>query len=84
MPFYDASRQADIRKMQGVIDDPNKPASEKKRASEALYAIQNQSKYPSIAKLRRDITLAHQRHDQEAIDRLTKQAQHIDRDYANS
>lgn len=83
MSVFDASRQQDVVKMEHVLHDPAKSPAEKKKAESALYAIREQAKHPSIAKLRRDITEAHMRGDQKAIDRLTREAQRIDRDYTN-
>lgn len=81
MAQYDASRQADIAKMQAKINDPNTPPVERIRAERALYAIKDQSSYKSIQKIRDKMTEAVKNGDRETIEKLSDQAKKIDRDY---
>lgn len=80
---FDFSRQVDIARLEREINDPRTPDRVKRKAETALYAIKDQSKYRSIQKLREEITRAHLNGDTAKIERLTREAQRIDKDYSN-
>ena len=81
---FDASRQADLAKLQGKLADPNLPDYERKKVEEAIYGIKTQSKDPGIAhiqKLRDDLTKAMRNGDTKKAERIAEEARKIDRNY---
>lgn len=81
MPEYDASRQADISKLNAKIADPRTSAHERKRAEEALYVIRDQARSPSIQHMRERLYTATRNGDREAAERIAEEGRRMDRDY---
>lgn len=84
VPTYDASRQADLAKLNRKLLDPDLPEYEKKKIERAIYGIQHQARDPGIKhiqKLRDDLTTAMKNGDTARAERIAKEAEKIDRNY---
>lgn len=79
---YDASRQRDIAKMQAKLQDPTISEGERQKAAEVLRSLKDQAGFSSINRMRENLARAQANGDKAAIDRLTEQAQRIDRDWS--
>ena len=77
----DPSRQMDYLKMQEKAGNPNISNQERKRAEEVMYAIRDQSKHPSIARLREKMNVAIRNGDTALAEKISEQAKKIDRNY---
>jgi len=77
----DPSRQMDYLNMQKKINDPNTPEHERKKAQDILYAIRDQSRHPSIARLRDKMQVAIGNGDKVLAEKIAEEAKKIDRNY---
>lgn len=78
---YDEGRKNDIDKLKERQLDYRRSDKERKVAGEVLYAIKHQNDSPEIRRMREKLHRATVNGDKEAIERISKESERVDRDF---